>query len=385
MSKWSDDAFLNGLRALGDQAADECAAQLVGDGNFAELFRHADRNRELVPDAMPPALRTYFQSTAALPAGVDLPRIRRGEDVFQVHALPVALVLLARSLPEGYAAPNLARILSLSGDLDHHPYRRLLGVLQMVVDVTTVRGFEPSGNAIVTAQKLRLLHAGIRHVTRISPKMGDFEQKYGVPVNLEDMLGTIMGFSYLVIDGLPRIDFALKPDEAEDMYYLWTVFARVMGIHPPGQPDSDEFVPRTMAEAREFYQAYARRHYVDAPDNPEGVKLAQENLQMLVDLLPRPLRWLGMGIVPRLYMQDLIGTDGCVRVGIEPLPGADLLNRLIVEGASLLLRPFDRGDSPKTPHNRWSRTLFQHMIDDQYGSEVTFLMPEDLEDMRKLA
>jgi hypothetical protein len=385
MSKWSDDVFLNGLRALGDEAADRCAAQLVGDGNLADVFRHADRNYVIVPANLPPALKTYAASTSRLPAGVDLARVARAEDMFQVHALPVALVLLTKSLPEGYAAPNLSRILSLSGDLDHHPYRRLLGVLQMVVDVTTVRGFQTEGNAIVTAQKLRLLHAGIRHVVRQSPRMGDFEQKYGVPVNLEDMLGTIMGFSYLVIDGLRKIDFRLKPEEAEDMYYLWTVFARVMGIHPPGKPDSDEFVPQTMSEAGEFYHAYARRHYVDAEDNPDGVQLARENLQMLVDLVPRPLRWLGMAIVPRLYMQHLIGVKGCLRVGIEPLLGIDILKRFTVDAASLLLRPFDRGDSPRTPHNRWSRALFQHMIDDQYGGQVTFLMPQDLQDMRKLA
>jgi hypothetical protein len=275
--------------------------------------------------------------------------------------------------------------LSLSGDLDHHPYRRLLGVLQMVVDVTTVRGFQSGGNAVVTAQKLRLLHAGIRHVARQSPKMSDFEQKYGVPVNLEDMLGTIMGFSYLVIDGLRKIDFRLKPEEAEDMYYLWTVFARVMGIHPPGEPESDALVPQTMAEAKEFYHAYARRHYVAAEHNPEGVQLARENLQMLVELVPRPLRWLGMAIVPRLYMQHLIGVKGCLRVGIEPLLAIKILKRLTVDLVSVLLRPFDRGDSPKTPHNRWSRALFQHMIDDQYGGQVTFLMPQNLEDVRQLA
>ena len=122
-----------------------------------------------------------------------------------------------------------------------------------------------------------------------------------------------------------------------------------------------------------------------AAANPEGVKLAQENLQMLVDLLPRPLRWLGLGIVPRLYMQDLIGLEGCIRVGISPMLQAGPLNWLLVHGASLMLTPFTKGDNPSNPHDRWSRALFQHLIDNQYGGKVTFLMPQDLADMQKLA
>ena len=193
MSKWSDDGFLDTMRALGDQAADDCAAKLVGDGDMAAIFRHSDRNTKIFPADLPVPLRAYFESTGGLAAGVDLARIAHGEDTFQVHALPVALVLLARSLPEGYAAPNLARILSLSGDLDRHPYRRLLGVLQMVVDVTTVRGFQPGGDAIVTAQKLRLLHAGIRHVARKSPKMADFESRYEKPMMVPSMSSRFTG------------------------------------------------------------------------------------------------------------------------------------------------------------------------------------------------
>ena len=385
MSKWSDDQFLNSLRALGDHDADACAAELAGQGNLAAVFRHADTNQAGIPAGLPAPLESYFRTTANLPAGVDLARITRGENVFEAHAFPTALVLLARSLPEGYAAPNLARILALSGDLKHHPYRRLLGVLQMYVNVTTVRGFQDGGNAVITAQKLRLLHAGVRHIARTKPSMADFESKYGVPVNLEDMLATIMGFSYLVIDGLPRIDVRLEPEEVEDMYYLWSVFARVMGIHPPGRPDSDEFVPRNMTEAGEFYRSYARRHYVDAAANPEGVQLARENLQMLEDMLPRPLHFLGLGIVPRLYMQDLIGMDGCARVGIQPILGQELLNWLMVDVGGFVLRAFDRGENLTNPHDLWSRTFFQDLINKQYGGEVTFLLPKTLGDMRKLA
>jgi hypothetical protein len=385
MSKWSDDTFLDGLRRLGDQAADSCAAELIGQGDLSGLFRHADSNRPVIRENLPAPLISFFGSTAALPSGVDLERVARGEDLFEANAFPMALVLLARSLPEGYAAPNLTRILNLSGNLDHHPYRRLLGVLQMVVNVTTVRGFQSGGNAVVTAQKLRLLHAGVRHIARTSSGMADYETTYGVPVNLEDMLGTIMGFSYLVIDGLPRLGVALDQDAAEDMYYLWTVFARAMGIHPPGRPDSDAYVPRNLTEAAEFYRSYERRHYVTATQNPIGVELAHQNLRMLQDLMPRILRLLGFGVVPRLYMWELIGADGCSRVGVGRARGHALLCRMVFGFGPVLLRAFGKSAPSGNPHDHWSRAIFQDMIDQQYGGEVTFLLPQNLGDLRRLA
>jgi hypothetical protein len=225
------------------------------------------------------------------------------------HAFPAALVLLAKSLPEGYAAPSFGQILSLSGDLERHPYRRLLGVLQMVVNVSSPGGFTENGKAITTAQKMRLMHAAIRALVHRRMKPPFDVAKYGPPINFEDMLATVMGFSYLVIDGMRILGVGLRPDEEEDLYYLWRTFAQLVGIHPAGRPDSGEWVPSGVAEAAEFYAAFKRRHYVGPDQNPKGVLLAWENLRMLQELIPRGWRVLGLGVVPRIYMQDLIGAE----------------------------------------------------------------------------
>jgi hypothetical protein len=248
-----------------------------------------------------------------------------------------------------------------------------------------VHGFKPGGQALITAKKLRLLHAGLRHIVRNTPGMEGYEEQYGVPVNLEDMLGTIMGLGFLVIEGLQQLKMGLKDWEAEDMYYLWTVFARAMGIHPPEDQTSTDFVPMTIAEAQEFYASYARRHYVSAADNPEGVELARENLNMLKDLMPWPLRLLGLGVIPHMYMEDLIGKEGCARVGIKPVRGRWFLNFVMIHLGAILVRPFEKGEDPKDPHDHWSRAFFQRMINKEYGGEVEFLFPQDLEDLRKLA
>ena len=45
-----------------------------------------------------------------------------------------------------------------------------MGVVQLLVNISDADAFQPSGRAIVTARKLRLLHAGVRSMTgRHSP------------------------------------------------------------------------------------------------------------------------------------------------------------------------------------------------------------------------
>ena len=77
------------------------------------------------------------------------------------------------------------------------------------------------------------MHAGIR---RFAPRlMPNYVETYrGQPVNLEDMLGTIMGLSLLVIDGMPKLGDALPVQEAEDYFYLWRAFAGSDGYSSTG-------------------------------------------------------------------------------------------------------------------------------------------------------
>jgi hypothetical protein len=384
MSKWADDAFLDSLRAEGDALADATVERLAregGTGDVSRVFQMLRANGDPLPSDAPPPFVEFFDATRALGPDVDMGRVKRGEAVYLRHSLTAALVLLAKSLPEGYAAPNLTEVLAISGDLGHHPYRRLLGVLQLVVNISSTRGFEDGGRAVISAQKMRLLHAGVRRI--VHKKLPDFSKRYGVPVNHEDMLGTLMGFSYLVIEGLRTLDVGLLDDEAEDLYYVWRVFGRCVGIHPTGDATSFEYLPETIDDCAAFYESYARRHYVDAADNPKGVELAQANLQMMQDLLSRHGHWPGLKSLPRAYMFELMGDEMCARIGLDRTAEgfleslADHLLPPILQGVSDLL--------PGKIAEKISDLIFQGLIDHSYGQSVEFLVPDDVEDLRKLA
>ncbi len=205
--KWSDDAFLNTLRRAGDPLADEAVARLIADGGsgaVGPIFSMLQANDTPLPAYAPQPLEDFMAASAGLPPDIDQGRLSRGGDAFLRNALPSVVVLLASSLPRGYAAPCLCEILSISRDLERHPFDRLMGVVQLLVNISDADAFQPNGRAIVTARKLRLLHAGVRSMTGRVP--AGYRETFGVPVNHEDMLATIMAFSYLLIDGIRRLD-----------------------------------------------------------------------------------------------------------------------------------------------------------------------------------
>ncbi|MEM6454545.1 MAG: oxygenase MpaB family protein [Acidobacteriota bacterium] len=381
-TNWSNDADLDRLRQQQDPEADATVRALMAEDAIAGanlIFRTMQTSDDALHAADVPApLRDFVTATQALPPWIDIERVRRGGRAFLCHVTTSALVLLASSLPRGYASPPLCRVLTVSNDLANNPYQRLLGVIQLLVNIAKPGAFEPGGLATVTAQKLRLLHAGVRTVV---PKYRpDYRARYGPPVNHEDMLATLMAFSYLVVDGLRRLDMALSPQDEADYYELWRVFAVMMGIHPEGRPHDASLVPATLDDAAIFYASYARRHYTGPDENPEGPILAQHNLEMMQHLVPPPLRAVGFMRAPRIAMTQLQTPEELARIGIEP----DNDHRVIERLSSAAVRVIGWGGEIAPPRfaELVSRVVMQGMINVGRDGEVTFIIPDSLAAMR---
>ena len=370
--RWSDDVFLDSLRQVGDPPADAAVRGLLEDGGgraVGAIFGMLKANDTPLPADAPRPLRDFMAASAGLPPGLDLERLQRGGQAFLKNALPAVAVLLASSLPRGYAAPCLCEILSISGDLEHHPFRRLMGVVQLLVNVSDADAFRPDGRAIVTARKLRLLHAGIRAIAAQSRP--HYQRSFGVPVNHEDRLATIMAFSSLVVEGLHALHLGLAARDAEDFYLLWRTFALLMGIHPEGQPHDESFIPATLEQAAEFYRSYVRRNNTMPDRNPYGVTLTRHNLDMMQRMLPSFPRLPGLGYAPRILMTELLKPEELARVGCAPLPGHGLLKA----GLALVLRLGQLFGEREPFAARLARLLLQGMVDVDRHGRVSFSIP----------
>jgi hypothetical protein len=415
-SRWSDDVFLDGLRQFGDGAADQCAMELSKVDNCAAVVRRVftpmTRNDQRLPDDAPEALKQFFADTyawcnhcrqPALPDWVDRDRIIRGQLVFNERMVPSVLALLCKSLPEGYAAAGATKILNISGELLQHTYHRLMGTLQLLINVSSPQSFERGGIALLNAQQMRLLHAGVR--SNVAPKVLNqrggagaydaYRAKYGMPINQEDLLATIMAFSLLVVRGLRMMHVPLTEKEAEDFYYVWRVFAHLMGIHPPGDPKDESHLPESLAEASEFYAAYSRRHYAGETkwrgdwlaksmvENPDGCKLAERHLAMLGSVLPREKFWfLDLPTVMHLYVEMLIGEASCARVGIARLEGHGWLRRFLKHLPRWWALAWNRVDGGI--HTRISEWFLRSLLNESYRRGVVFTVPATLEDLKAL-
>jgi hypothetical protein len=369
--QWSDDAFLDRLRKICDPNADATIAQLIASGqtkDVAAIFKIVRVNDAGLPPDAPMAYQEFAARFTDLPPDTDYARLERGGAAFFRNALPAVVAMLASSLPRGYAAPCLSEILSISRDLERDPFTRLMGVVQLLINISDTDAFRPNGRAVITALKLRLLHAGIR--TIVDRNRPHYRAKFGQPVNIEDMLATIMGFSYLVVDGTRRLGVPFTDQEAEDNYYLWRVFALLMGIHPVGQPHDWSYIPQNLTEAGEFYAAYARRNDAPAEQNRYGVLLTQDNLKMMEKFIWPPMRLLGFGFAPRIWMAEMMTEEEMALVGVKPLIGHQSIRAALKGMLSL----------GQSAGHHWvfavlARQILQGLVDLNRGGQATFSIP----------
>jgi hypothetical protein len=374
MRTWTPE-ILDEMSRTGDPVA-EATLEHAASADIRRIntvFRSFTADDASLPADAPPEFIAFVKATRTLPSDIDPERVARGAQVLLENATLCSVVLLLKSLPCGYAAPRLSNVLHMTHNLERRPYRRALGVLQMLVNISEPKAFRDGGTAVVTAQKLRLLHAGVRHVVR--KHLPDFP--FPVPVSQLDMTYTIMTFSVLVVDGLDALGVKLSDQDAQDFFHLWQMYGELQGIRR-------EWMPRTLEEGRAFCDAYARE-FRDAAENPDGVALTKADLKMMKQLIPWWLRLVGLGGAPKVYLLRLMGKEAAARVGIKPGLRRLWCEWLVLKFPVFWHRLWKTIAPEPDAHERISRFFFRSLIVQAWGHEVTYIVPLRLRDFRRLA
>lgn len=230
-NSWTDE-LLDRMRGTGDPLGDAAIAETYELGQQEQVRRTLlgfGRNSDTVPDGLPPVLRQYFEETAVLPSWADRALMERGHQLLGRYQSLIASILLCGSLPLCYTCGNGAQVLARSQRLTSGVYRRLMETSQFVVDVLDDDGLGPGGHGVRSAQKIRLLHATMRyHVSRQS----DWDAaSWGLPINQEDLAGTLMSFSVVVPRGLAALGVELLPEDRDAYFHIWRVVGHVLGVH----------------------------------------------------------------------------------------------------------------------------------------------------------
>src|SRR5262249_15444600 len=253
------------MRQEADPLADGVIREIFTEGDQAavdDVFAKIVRSDDPIPPGLPQKALAYFESTAALPSWADREQMAVAQRMFTRDGWGVATALFTSALPQAYAARNGARVLMGTTGMTMHVERRIFETAQFIFDVLDEGAFGPAGRGLRAAQKVRLLHAAIRHLTlRQAGWDGD---AWGIPVNQEDLSSTLMTFSCVVLDAFDKLRVRYAPDEAEAFLHLWKVVGHYMGIDERlllrDRADGDALMERIRASQ---WQA-----------SPEGAKLA---------------------------------------------------------------------------------------------------------------
>ncbi|MFD6911296.1 oxygenase MpaB family protein [Streptomyces virginiae] len=270
------EASMDALRQTGDQLADATVATLFerGEvGKFNTLMRYVSTAGAPLPDGLPDVAREYLEATGVPPSWVDWGEMEKARLFFIDNNVHISTALSFASMPACYLVPHVAKLLSTTHGLAY-PSKRMAETGQFTVHLMRPDAFEAGSRFIPAAQKVRLLHASIRHHL-VREDRWDIAA-LGTPICQEDMIGGQMFFSLLVLDSLHRLNIHMSTEGAEAYYYAWRVVGAMLGV-------DQEAVPATLDEARGFLDRYMIRHM---GPSEEGAHLTRQLIDLYEEIVP---------------------------------------------------------------------------------------------------
>ncbi|MEY4549662.1 MAG: hypothetical protein RL685_5857 [Pseudomonadota bacterium] len=228
--------------------------------------------------------------------------VAAGQQLFQLFGPEILLILGCYALPAAYAAADGVQVIYRARRLKDDGLRRLTETAQMLINVMHPGGLEPDGIGTRSARKVRLMHALVRRHVR-SLKEPEWSPRLGEPINQEDLAGTLLTFSLVVLDGLRKIGAHVSPEAERGYFAVWDHLAEILGI-------DERLRPRDFSSAMAFAQRIAQRQF---RATPEGQSLARDLSKVLDDLFVIPgygtslMRFFLDGSVFGLNLAELLG------------------------------------------------------------------------------
>ncbi|MFJ2022006.1 MULTISPECIES: oxygenase MpaB family protein [Streptomyces] len=335
-------ASMDALRLVGDELADATVEALFSRGEvgtFNTLMRYFSTVGQELPDGLPEPAREYLHVTGVPPEWVDWEVMDQARLFFVHNDVHISTALSFASMPACYAVPHVARLLSATHSLDY-PNRRMAETGQFTVYLMQPDAFEAGSRFVPAAQKVRLLHAAVRHHL-LREDRWDIA-RWGTPICQEDMIGGQMLFSLLVLDSLHRLNIHMTAEGAEAYFYAWRVVGAMLGV-------DQTHAPTGLAAARAFLDLYLTR-YMGPSD--EGAHLTRQLIKMYEQVVPGTL----LDPLVSALIRYLIG-DTCADWLQVPCTGWDIAVRAVPAVLGALETMEDR-----SPLATWLLEALGHLV-----------------------
>jgi hypothetical protein len=137
-----------------------------------------------------------------------------------------------------------------------------------------------------------LIHAAIRH---FSLKNNWDTEEYGVPINQQDLAGTHLSFTVVVLEGLEKFGVRLEKEETEAYYHLWKVVGHILGLH-------EELNTDNMADSDKLMQMILESQ---SGPSKEGTELTLACIDFMEHVIP----YKHLKGIPSYLMRYCIGEE----------------------------------------------------------------------------
>jgi ER-bound oxygenase mpaB/B'/Rubber oxygenase, catalytic domain len=387
--RWTEE-LLDRMRRVGDPLADSTVKAVFEKGEVAavnDLLTRLVRNDDVPAGPWPPQIGEYLSLSARLPDWADGELIRAGESVFLRYGLSSFGILACASLPECYVLRDVAAVLGTTQRLAEHARRRIFETAMMVLAVMAEGGLAPGGSGIRVVQKVRLMHAAVRHLILTPPpgipdptpaSFADtllaqrWPAERGTPLSQEDLAAVLLTFSHVMLHGWKHLGIDLSREEAASYLHCWNVVGHVLGIR-------DELLARDVEEAAGLFEAVKQRRAADTPDG----RALTTSLLGVCESFAGPSQIL-LRPIPRILMRGLLLPETCEMLAVPRLEPEHLAYRPLLRATVRIVNGVKTDVFEGLPDVAGVSALFSRRLlevivaQPRGGARTSFQIPEGL-------
>ena len=232
---------LEALRLESDDIADDVLEILNKDSISVDTYLddvcNAYKNNSAL-NYSDHTLRQFSKEITTYPNWLDFELLRKGQIVFYKYSASASMGLLYFSLIGGFSAPKIVKVLDATGYLTKGHYdstfKRLNETLEMVLDSLEEQDALKVGErGWRSVLKVRFIHCKVRD--RIKRHHWNREL-YGNPINMEDMLATLMSFSINILETIKKVGASITRQEEDAYIHLWRYIGYLIGVKEEYNP-----------------------------------------------------------------------------------------------------------------------------------------------------
>jgi hypothetical protein len=268
---------LETLRQVMDKPADDAVASVFESHDMKHLttiLKEMAKNDIFVSEELPAPMHDFIQKELNRQFTTeDIRLFEQTHEIWKKKGMDFIFILFFRALPYTYMAEKPANVLRMTKLLETHAERRIFETAQFVFDVMDKNWWEPKHRGILTALKVRIMHAAMRHVILDYQKPGEkWNDKWGKPISQEDLIATNQVFSLEFFKGMNMLGMSLSSDEQKAWFHTWKTIGKIMGVQ-------DELICATVDEAWTLQHTVYAHLFKD--ETHSGIALAKALVETL--------------------------------------------------------------------------------------------------------